>query len=63
MLSKQIVEVHSKHKSYGYHRIATVIRNTTGWVFTDNLVHRCCRQLHVKSKARHYKYKKNGEEH
>ena len=63
VLSELILDVHSKHKSYGYHRIATIIRNTTGWIVTDNLVHKCCKELNVKSKAKHYKYKKTGEEH
>ena len=63
LLSELILETHSKYKSYGYHRIATVIRNTTGWIISDNLVHKCCKMLNVKSKAKHYKYKKSGEEH
>ena len=63
VLSKLILEEHQKHKSYGYHRIATVIRNTTGWIISDNLVHKCCKVLNIKSKAKHYKYKKTGEEH
>lgn len=63
ILSELIIAEHQKHKSYGYHRIAAVIRNKTGWIVSDNLVHKCCRQLNVKSKTKHYKYKKTGEEH
>ena len=63
ILSELIHEVHMKHKSYGYHRIAAVIRRNTGWIITDNLVHKCCKYLNIKSKAKHYKYKKSGEEH
>ena len=63
ILSELIQEVHMKHKSYGYHRIAAVIRRNTGWIITDNLVHKCCKYLNIKSKAKHYKYKKTGEEH
>ena len=63
ILSELIQEVHVKHKSYGYHRIAAVIRRNTGWIITDNLVHKCCKYLNIKSKAKHYKYKKSGEEH
>lgn len=63
ILYELISDVHSKHKSYGYHRIAAVIRNTTGWIITDNLVHKCCKDLNVKSRIKHYKYKKTGEEH
>ena len=58
ILSELIQEIHLKHKSYGYHRIAAVIRTTTGWIITDNLVHKCCKHLNIKSKAQHYKYKK-----
>ena len=54
ILSELILEEHQKHKSYGYHRIATVIRNTTGWIISDNLVHKCCKVLNIKSKAKHY---------
>ena len=63
LLSELIEEVHSQYKSYGYHRIAAVIRNKTGWIITNNLVHKCCKQLNIKSKAKHYKYKKTGDEH
>ena len=58
ILSELIQEIHLKHKSYGYHRIAAVIRTTTGWIITDNLVHKCCKHLNIKSSAKHYKYKK-----
>lgn len=63
ILTELILEEHQKHKSYGYHRIAAVIRNTTGWIISDNLVHKCCKQLNIKSKAKHYRYKTAGEEH
>ena len=63
LLSELILDTHLKYKSYGYHRIAAVIRSTTGWIVTDNLVHKCCKQLNIKSKVRHYKYQKTGEEH
>lgn len=54
---------HEKHKSYGYHRLSAVIRKETGWIFSDNLAHKCCKFCGIKSKAKHYKYKKSGEEH
>ena len=31
--------IHNEHPSYGYHVIASVIRDKTGWVISDNLVH------------------------
>ena len=52
LLSKLIVEKHSKHKSWGYRRLATVIRNETGWHFSNNLCHKCCKHLKIKSKSR-----------
>lgn len=63
VLTELLKEEHDKHKSYGYHRLAAVIRRSTGWVFSDNLAHKCCKFANIKSKARHYKYKKTGQEH
>ena len=35
----------------------------TGWVVSDNLVHKVCKQLNIRSKAKHYStYKKTGVE-
>ena len=63
VLTELLQEAHTNHKSYGYHRLATVIRNETGWVFSDNLAHKCCKQAGIKSEVRHYKYKGPGREH
>ena len=39
------------------------IARETGWVVSDNLVHKICKILKIKSKAKHYStYKKPGEE-
>ena len=48
--------------SYRYHRINTMIKREVGWVVSDNLVHKVCKILNIKSKAKHYKYKKPDEE-
>ena len=56
-------EAHEKHKSYGYHRLATVVRNETGWLVTDNLVHKCCKFAGIKSKTKHYHWNRKGDEH
>lgn len=53
---------HNRFPSYGYHRLAAVIRNETDLLFSDNLVHKCCRQCSIRSKIHHYKYKKTGRE-
>lgn len=62
-LEPLIRDVHKRKPSYGYHRINAVIRRETGWVVSDNLVHKICKILKIRSKARHYSvYKKTGEE-
>ena len=62
LLTELLKEVHNKHKSYGYHRLAAVIRKETGWLFSDNLAHKCCKACDIKSKVRRYKYRRPGEE-
>ena len=57
-----IKDIHTRKPSYGYHRINAIIRRETGWIVSDNLVHKVCKLLNIKSKTRHYKYKKPGEE-
>ena len=61
-LEPLIRDIHKRKPSYGYHRINYLIRKETGWVVSDNLVHKVCKILNIKSKAKHYKYKKPGEE-
>ena len=64
-LTQLLQEAHEKHRSYGYHRLATVIRNETGWVFSDTLAHKCCKFAGIKAKIRHYNWKHPlmGQEH
>lgn len=62
LLTGRLREVHQKHRSYGYHRLAAVVRRETGWFFSDHLAHKCCQFDGIKSKAKHYKYRKAGEE-
>ena len=62
-LESLIRDIHKRKPSYGYHRINYLIRKETGWVVSDNLVHKVCKILKIRSKARHYSiYKKPGEE-
>lgn len=61
-LGELIIRIHKRKPSYGYHRIRKIIVYETGWIVSDNLVHKVCKILNIKSKARHYKYKKPGEE-
>lgn len=64
-LTQLLWEAHEKHRSYGYHRLATVIRNETGWLFSDNLAHKCCKHAGIKARVNHYNWKKTlmGKEH
>ena len=63
LLTEHVKEIHQQHKSYGYHRIAAEIRKNTGWIISDNLVHKCCKFNNIKARIKHYKYKKTGGEH
>ncbi len=55
--------IHQTKPSYGYRRINAVIRNKTGWLISNNYVHKCCKYLNIKSKVRRYKWIKPKEEH
>jgi len=61
-LGDLIKDIHKRKPSYGYHRINAIIRREVGLVVSDNLVHKVCKKLKIKSKAKHYKYKPVGEE-
>lgn len=58
-----IEEEHKNCPSFGYHDLAKVIRNKTGWIFSDNLCHKVCKQNGIKSKIKHYKRTASGKEH
>ena len=45
-ITKLVKIIHNEHPSYGYHAIASEIRNKTGLVISDNLVHKCCKIAH-----------------
>ena len=62
LLCNMIKKYHNNHKSWGYRHIAAEIRKDTGWIFSDNLCHKCCKTLKIRSKARKSPYKKPGEE-
>jgi transposase InsO family protein len=61
-LVKLVSKIYSKYPSFGYRSINGKIREMVGWVVSDNYVHRCCRYLGIKSKVKHYKWKKAGDE-
>ena len=47
-LGKLIIDIHKRKPSYGYHRIRKIILDETGWVVSDNLVHKVCKILNQK---------------
>ena len=61
-LGKIVNDIHKKKPSYGYRRINRIILRDTGWIVSNNLVHKVCKCLKIKSRAKHYKYKRPGEE-
>ena len=50
-LEPLIRDIHKRKPSYGYHRINYLIRKETGWVVSDNLAHKVCKILKIRSKA------------
>ena len=65
LLTKLLAEAHEEHRSYGYHKLAKTIREETGWLFSDNLAHKCCKYAGIRARIRHYnwKYTGMGKEH
>ena len=65
LLTELLSEAHSKHRSYGYHRLAKMVREETGWLFSDNLAHKCCKFAGIKAKVNHYNWSRPqlGQEH
>ena len=62
LLTELIEKAHREHPSHGYHRLANDVFAETGWVFSHNLAHKCCKAAGIRSKARKYRYRKPGEE-
>lgn len=54
-------EYHLKYPSHGYRWLNAKIRLDTGQIMSDPYAHKCCKAACIKSKAKHYKYKKPGE--
>lgn len=62
VLTELLRMAHKKHPSHGYHRLALDVFLETGWVFSHNLVHKCCKAAGIHSKARKHRYQHPGEE-
>ncbi len=54
-------EYHLKYPSHGYRWPNAKIRLDTGLALADPYAHKCCKTAGIKSKAKHYRYKKPGE--
>ena len=54
-------EYHMKYPSHGYRWLNAKIRLDTGQVMSNPYAHKCCRAAGIKSKSKHYRYKKAGE--
>lgn len=54
-------EYHLKYPSHGYRWLNAKIRRDTGLLVSDQYAHKCCRLAGIKSKTKHYRYKKPGE--
>lgn len=63
ILTELLRAAHEKHPSHGYHRLALDVFSETGWVFSHNLAHKCCKAAGIRSKARKRRYQRPGEEH
>ena len=61
-LTKLLQTDHEKSPSHGYHRLALDVISQTGWVFSHNLAHKCCKTAGIRSKARKRRYQRPGEE-
>lgn len=51
---------HMKYPSHGYRWLNAKIRLDKGIVMSDPYAHKCCKKAGIKSKAKHYRYKKPG---
>ena len=54
-------EYHLKYPSHGYRWLNAKIGLDTGRNMSDPYAHKCCKIAGIKSKAKHYKYKKPGD--
>ena len=54
-------EYHLRFPSHGYRWLNAKIRLDTGLILSDPYAHKCCKTAGIKSKARHYKYRKPGD--
>ena len=56
-------EYHMKYPSHGYRWLSAKICLDTGRIFSSAYAHKCCKAAGIRSKSKHYSYKKPGEPH
>lgn len=49
LLTELILAEHQKHKTKGYHYLANILRKQTDLIFSDNLVHKCCKTVGIRA--------------
>ena len=54
-------QYHLKYPSHGYRWLNAKIQLDTGLVLSNPYAHKCCKMAGIKSKAKHYSYRKAGE--
>lgn len=54
-------EYHVKYPSHGYRWLNAKIRLDTGLMLSPAYAHKCCKIAGIKSRAKHYRYKKPGD--
>ena len=54
-------EYHLKYPSHGYRWLNAKIRLDKGLILSDPYAHKCCKAAGIKSKPKHYRYKKAGD--
>ena len=54
-------EYHNKYPSHGYRWLNSKIKLDKGITFSAPYAHKCCKIAGIKSKSKHYKYKKPGD--
>ena len=58
---KLFTEYHEKYPSHGYRWLNAKIKLDTGLIVSDVYAHKCCKIAGIKSKSKHYRYKKAGD--
>lgn len=54
-------DYHNRFPSHGYRWLNAKLRLDTGIVLSDAYAHKCCKTVGIKSRSKHYKYKKPGD--